>query len=77
MQEEPEIIDVSEKGFTTLSSEGVTPGFPKTYRFSWLHPKTGEAIIKSAYAIGKRNLEFRRAEAEKSGYVFKVHDEDE
>jgi hypothetical protein len=76
MQDETEHIVSSDKGFHTLSSEGVTPGFPKTYRFSWIHPKTGQEVIKSAYAIGPRNLEFRRAEAEKSGYIFKVHDEE-
>lgn len=75
MQEEPETINVSDKGFHTISSEGVTEGLPETYRFSWVHPHTGKEFLRGSYAIGRRNLEFRRAEAEKNGYIFKIHEE--
>lgn len=82
MQEEPEIIDVSSKGFHTISREGVTQGLPKLYKFSWVHPETGETVF-TGQAFGKNNLNFRRAEVTGKGHVqgkdfiFKVHDEEE
>lgn len=64
-----DIIDVSDKGINTISSEGVTPGIPMS-GFHWVNRSTGKDVMGRMMALGKRNMEFRRAEAEKSGYDF-------
>lgn len=53
-----------------MGSEGVTKGFDMR-PFHWVNKETGKAVpMGTMYALGKRNLEFRRAEAEKAGYGF-------
>jgi hypothetical protein len=66
--EEPDIVDAQDGEIYTLSPEGVSKGM---IPFHFLDRKTGTTSIKEPFmALGRRNLEFRRAEAEKAGFDF-------
>lgn len=67
--EEPDVVNVGEDGVHTLSSEGVTSGidFRGYHVLSNIHQ--GKHLMYGM-ALGPRNLEFRRAEAEKGGWRF-------
>ena len=70
-----EVTEVSDKGVHTLSSEGVTKGFPFK-GFHWRNPSTGWTSERFT-AMGQRNLEFRRAEAQKNDFDFvECHDKE-
>ena len=69
--EEPDQIHVGEDGVHTLSSEGVTSG--ADFRgFHVISNKPGNKHLFYGMALGPRNLEFRRAEAEKGGFRFEA-----
>ena len=53
-----------------VDDEGVTQGI-RSIPFHWVNRETGKSVFPSSmYALGRRNLEFRRSEAEKAGYNF-------
>lgn len=66
--EESDIIDVNDGKVTHIESSGVTSGI-NMIPFHWMNRQTNKAIPMTMYALGKRNLEFRRAEATKAGYT--------
>jgi len=71
---DPDIVDVNKEGEVhTISSSGVSRGLDMI-PFHWLSrnpQKMGKATTPEPfYALGRRNLEFRRAEAQKAGFDF-------
>ena len=69
MNQEPESIDISQDGgIHHLEDTGVTKGinFLNYHVFS-----SGGKHLMTGTALGKRNLEFRRAEATSGGWHFK------
>lgn len=69
VKDNEQIINVGDDGVHTLSSEGVTSGID----FSGYHVisnKHKDKHLMYGMALGPRNMEFRRAEAEKEGMRF-------
>lgn len=53
-----------------MQESGVSRGLD-VVPFHWVNRETKKAVpMGTLYALGRRNLEFRRAEAEKAGYDF-------
>ena len=66
-----DIIEFDKSGdIHHIQESGVTRGLD-TIPFHWVNRQTGRSAFPSAMlALGRRNLEFRRAEADKAGYDF-------
>jgi hypothetical protein len=70
-EEPPTTVHMEDGQPYTLDSEGVTKGI-QMIPFHWRNRQTGKPVPVTFFALGKRNLEFRRAEAEKAGYEFVI-----
>lgn len=72
MSDEPDIVTAEGGEIHHIEPTGVSRGI-NAIPFHWINRKTGKSVFPSAmFALGNRNLEFRRAEAEKAGYEFNV-----
>lgn len=72
MSDEPDVVTVKDGDIYHIESSGVTRGI-NAIPFHWVNRNTGKSVFPSPMlALGQRNLEFRRAEAEKAGYEFNV-----
>lgn len=66
-----DVIEFDEEGnLNHIQESGVSRGLDAV-PFHWVNRQTGKSPLPEPfYALGRRNLEFRRAEAEKAGYDF-------
>lgn len=76
--DEPVEIYASDLGIHMMDDTGITPINPISgqglfYRFRLTHPKSGNQVHGAA--LGKKNLQFRREEAERNGWLFESLDE--
>lgn len=68
-EEPPTVVHMEDGQPYTMDTEGVTKGI-EMIPFHYKNRTTGKAVPQTFFALGKRNLAFRRAEAEKMGYEF-------
>lgn len=76
--DEPVEIYASDLGIHMMDDLGVTEINPVSgkglfYRFRLTHPKSGTQVHGAA--LGPKNLQFRREEAERNGWIFEALDE--